>query len=104
MDLIQEDIHYEWRRMTYWVRIHIKYENAQSVVLVCASQNYISDYFKLTAPVKETDTKAWLEDVLRDLKEEGDSLLQQKVNYKVYAYSPEGKKNGLEFLQNEVTP
>lgn len=104
MEFIQEDVHYEAIRMTYWVRIHVKSENKQSVVLVCASQNYISDLFKLNNPIEETDKKAWIQKVLADLKEEGEALLNHDVNYKVYAYSDEGHKNGLEFLMNEVTP
>ena len=104
MDLIQEDIQYEFLRMTYWVRVHLKSENRQSVVLVCASKNYISDYFHLTAPIQEIDKKAWMKKILKDLEQKGESLLEKDVNYKVYAMTDEGYKNGLEFLQNEVTP
>ena len=104
MDLIQEDIQYEFLRMTYWVRVHLKSENRQSVVLVCASKNYISDYFHLTAPIQEADKKAWMKKVLVDLKQEGEVLLEKDVNYKVYSLTNEGHINGLEFLQKEVTP
>jgi len=105
MNLIQEDIHYEAKRMTYWVRVHVTFESSrQSVVLVCASKNYISDYFHLTAPIQEVDKKAWMKKVLADLEKEGEILLENDVNYKVYSLTNEGYKNGLEFLQNEVTP
>jgi len=104
MNLIQEDIQYEFLRMTYWVRVHLKFENRQSVVLVCASKNYISDYFHLTAPIQEADKKTWMKKVLADLKQEGEILLEKDVNYKVYSLTDEGYINGLEFLQKEVTP
>src|SRR3989338_10054055 len=104
MNLIQEDIQYEFLRMTYWVRVHLKFENRQSVVLVCASKNYISDYFHLTAPIQEADKKAWMKKVLADLEKEGENLLENDVNYKVYSLTNEGHINGLEFLQKEVTP
>ena len=100
MNLIQEDVYYEAKRMTYWVRVHVTFEsNRQSVVLVCASKNYI-----LTAPIQEVDIKAWMKEVLKDLEREGEILLENNVNYKVYSLTDEGYKNGFEFLKNEVTP
>jgi len=91
--------------MTYWVRVHVTFEsNRQSVVLVCASKNYISDHFHLTAPIQEVDIKAWMKEVLKDLEREGEILLENNVNYKVYSLTDEGYKNGFEFLKNEVTP
>ena len=105
MNLIQEDVYYEAKRMTYWVRVHVTFEsNRQSVVLVCASKNYISDHFHLTAPIQEVDIKAWMKEVLKDLEREGEILLENNVNYKVYSLTDEGYKNGCEFLKNEVTP
>ena len=105
MNLIQEDIHYEVERMTYWVRVHATFEgDRQSLILVCASKNYISDYFKLTNSIKEIDKKNWMKKVLSDLEKEGEILLNNDVNYRVYAFTEEGLKNGLEFLKNEITP
>ncbi len=104
MNLIQENIHYEVLKMVYWVRVHLTLEDRQSVVLVCASKNYISDLFKLTSPIQEADQKAWMTEVLKDLKAEGEVLLNNDVNYRVYSFTNEGRINGLEFLKNEITP
>ncbi len=107
MNFISETIHFEFNRRTYWTRITVKSDSGkQSTILVCALQNFISDHYRISAAAAQNDAeKFFREIVFPDTEREfGESDLNQKVYYKIYAATPEGQKNGLEFLQQEVTP
>ena len=105
MTFTSEDIHYEFNRGTYWTRIYVKSEDGrESIVLVCASRNFLSDHFKLHGKIEEFHKQEWLTEVIRDLEKIGDKLLETPIYLKVYATTSEGITNGMDFLKKEVTP
>ena len=77
----------------------------RTVAIIGAGRAYINDFFKIPSDkqLEEKHKKQWLERAFADLRKEFSTFEKGKVYRKVYAFSPEGKKNGLEFLK-EVTP
>lgn len=106
MNINTETIREEFNRDTYWTRIHCGSDEGdkQTIVLVCASQEYLSDKFKLRTPIEKSHLEEWLSDVVKKCENEGVGIFQKPVHYYVYANSQDGHTNGLNFLQNEVTP
>ena len=106
MVLTPENIHYEGPRRFYWTRVHVTLEDgSETVVLVGAGANYISDHFRVPGnqELQQTQIDAWLQEALVDIAA---STLDaaQSVYYKIYAQTPEGQANGFKFLSEEVTP
>src|SRR5579871_6605771 len=102
-EIIAEKIHKEFNRDTFWTRILFKSEEGkESVVLVCASHEYL---FNMTGKhdFADSDLQKWVEQVIQKWDGQSD-IFRKKVHYDVYALSEEGQLNGLRFLQEEVKP
>lgn len=104
MVLEPEKIHYDFDRKTYWTRIYAKSNGRESVILVCASRNFLQDYFKLRESISDEKLKEWFVEVLKKWEVKGEKIFEQKVHYDVYSMTAEGLKNGIEFLKNEIVP
>ena len=105
MHLQPENLHYEPTRRFYWTRVHITFEDkSETVVLVGAGKNYLSDHFKIPSDkqLQEPHLKQWLDEAPADMITIPDA--SQKVYYKVYAQSQEGIIDGMKFLTEEVVP
>lgn len=106
MHIQPENLHYEGPRRFYWTRVHVTLEDgSETVVLVGAGANYISDHFRIPGnqELQQTHMDDWLQEALVDIAA---STLDgaQPVHYKIYAQSPEGQANGFKFLSEEVIP
>ncbi len=105
MNIKPEKIKEEFTKDTYWTRIHFESEDKsqKSTLLVCASREYLWDLFGARKP-EEVKIDQWLQGVIKKWESMADIIFNNKVHYDVYANTPEGSKNGLKFLKEEVTP
>ena len=107
MKITPEEIHFEFNRNTYWTRIAAESDSGRkSTILVCAPRNCISDHYRIPTMANQDDAQRFFDEVvLADIRQEFEGgELDREVYYKVYSMTPEGQQNGMEFLQNEVTP
>ena len=105
MEINKGKIHEEFDRDTYWTRIYFESEDKKykSTVLACASWEYFMDTNRVNEITKR-HLEEWREKVIKEYESLGDKIFDKKVHYGVYAQTPEGKINGLEFLQKEISP
>lgn len=105
MKIVKESVKDEFRRDTYWSRIHFESDNGESkaTVLLCASHQYLWDLYH-AKKLEEVKILEWYESVVKKWVAAGDVVFTKPVHYDVYANTQEGVDNGLNFLRNEVTP
>jgi len=88
----------DFARDTYWFKMRYIDENRKAVILVCASWEYLSDYYKVTSlKVKHLDD--WRMRTILIWQKKNNTIFGKKIHYDVYANTEEGKRNGLEFLK-----
>jgi hypothetical protein len=100
MKIVREKIKENIDRDIYWTRIYFESEdkNRKSKVLACASWEYILDSNRIKE-IKDIHIDNWREIVIKKWESLGDDIFNEEVHYDVYANTPEGKINGLEFLK-----
>ena len=107
MDLLSEEIYYESTRRFFWTRVYVIEPDGshRTVAIIGAGRAYINDLFKIPSSkqLEEKHKQQWLEGVIADLRKEFKTFEKGKIFRKAYAFSAEGFKNGLEFLE-EVAP
>lgn len=96
---IREDIN----RDIYRARVYFESDDRKhaSTVLACASWEYILDSNRINE-VEAKHLNQWLEEVIKKWRSFGDKIFEKERHYDVYANTPEGEVNGLEFLQKEI--
>lgn len=93
------EYHYEINRLTHWWRVYLGDPNKPTILLISASKTYLDDAFKVDS--LNTDLTPWVEKVVSDWLDDND-LYMQPVHYLVFANFPDGYKNGIDFLKNEI--
>lgn len=103
MKIEKQELREDFSRDTYWTRIYFSSddEKRRSVILVCASEEYLEDLFKVNKLTK-IQLEEWLKKVIEKWEGLGENVLNKKVHYDVYANTPDGEQNGLVFLINEI--
>lgn len=105
MKIDKKSLREDFSRDTYWTRIHFESDDQKkrSTVLICASQEYLEDFFH----VRELDKiqlDQWLQNIIKKWESLDDKIFEKEIHYDVYANTPEGVANGSKFLQEEVKP
>jgi len=69
-------------------------------VLACASHEYLFDLYKLPGDqqLSTEQTDIWQESVITKWSKLGNELFLKDTHYDVYANTPEGEANGIDFL------
>lgn len=103
MLIVTQKIENDFHRDSHWTRIYLKSDDnqKQSVVLICASHEFLEDELKTNIYTQEQLTN-WFEGVAANWSSKGESVFDKSVHYVVYAMSDEGYKNGEAFLRSEV--
>ena len=98
-------MHEDSNRDNYWSRIYFESYDQQkkSVVLICASREYLWDIFR-ARNFEEVKLEQWFKNVIKKWESLGEEIFKKEIHYDVYAETPEGEINGLEFLEKEITP
>lgn len=99
-----EKINEEFNRDTYWSRIHIKEKDSskKATILVCASWEYLSDFYGVVN-ITDEQVSEWYNKVVDYWAKKGDNVFKKAIYYDVYANTEEGKINGFNFLK-EIRP
>ena len=94
---LKEDFH----RDTYWTKIDFKSDDGlrTSTVFVCASYEYLSDLFKEVKLNNKEVNKWYKKEIIRHWEDVGNQIFKKSTHYDVYATTPDGKDNGLNFLK-----
>ncbi len=105
MKIIKEKIREDFKRDTYWTRIHFESEDKKnkSTVVTCASWEYIMDINGVN-DVRTIHLNQWLKSVTKKWESLGEGIFDKSIHYDVYANTDEGKENGLKFLKKEIKP
>ena len=103
MNITKKRVKEDFNRDTYWTRIHFESDDKkhESTVLVCASWEYLMDTNRINE-VKDNHLDQWREAVIRKWNSLGNKIFNKKVHYDIYANTPEGEINGLEFLKTKT--
>jgi hypothetical protein len=95
-------IKYDDSRDTYWAKVKItsEKEDKATMLLFCASYEYVGEELKIT---NEEKIRKWFNnDILKNLTEKGDVIFRKPYHFDVRAVTSEGYTNGLTFLQNQL--
>lgn len=102
MKIIKGAIKEDFNRDLYWARIVFlcNDETKKTSVLVCASEEYLMDLYKLAGTKKlgQEHFNKWLDIVIAKWSELNDKLFEKDVHYDVYANTQEGEANGIDYL------
>ena len=104
MKIEKEKIREEFKRDTYWTRIHFESDDGKrkATVLTCASWEYLLDTNRVNK-LRAEHLNQWLDFVVKKWTSRGDDIFTQEIYYDVYTNTEEGKENGLQFLKEEVS-
>lgn len=106
MKILRGSIKEDFSRDLYWTRIIFLTddESNKTSVFACASLEYLEALYRLTGGVQiaQKHLDEWSKNVVKKWSALGDDILKQDVHYDVYATTPEGEANGLDFLLAKV--
>lgn len=93
-------------RDLYWTRVVFtsRGKTKKTQVFACASREYLEDCFKITNShlLDEKHLNKWVDNVIKKWSSLKSRLFKQDVHYDIYANTPEGEANGLDFLLKKV--
>lgn len=100
------ELHEDFSRDTYWARVFLESDDGRkrTTLLTCASHEYLWDLFKSNKFTMDDVRDVWLKKVIDRCISAGDSTFNTKVLRYVYAMTDEGRENGMEFLEREISP
>lgn len=102
MKIKKTKIEEDFNRDIFWTKIIIQSNDNKktSVILICASWEYLCDFNKVNR-VKKYHIELWLDGALKEI-EKNKKVFSKKVHYIVNANTEGGKKNGLKFLKEKA--
>lgn len=106
MKIIKGKIVEVFERDLYWTRIVFinEDESQKSQVLACVSYEHLMDSCRIgnRDDLAKADFTQWQENVINKWTSLGGDLFNQDIHYDVYANTPEGEANGLDFLMSKA--
>jgi hypothetical protein len=102
MKIIKGTIKEDFNRDLYWTRVVFLSddEKKRTQVLVCASEEYFRDLYRLSGNQKldQAHFDSWLDSVITKWSKFGERLLERDIHYDVYATTQDGEANGIDYL------
>ena len=93
-------------RDLFWVKIFFEEESIDSKtrVFACAPQEYFEELHHLPGGQKITEQQLddWVDSVVEKWSKLGQDIFSQDTHFDVYYSTPEGEKNGLNFLLKQM--
>lgn len=98
--------HEDFHRDLYWTRVLFisDDEKKRSQILTCSSVEYWHQKWGVPMGEKVSEEKAnqWVDQVVNKWSKLGEEIFNQDKHYDVYATTPEGEANGIDFLLKEI--
>lgn len=89
-------------RDIYWARIYFTDDSQKrSVVLLCASCEYLWDHFN-SSKIDEERLQSWFQEKIEKWKVLNDKIFDKPIYYDIYATSDEGRYNAFKFLEEKI--
>lgn len=106
MNIIIGSVKEDFSRDLFWTRIVFRSddEKEKTQILVCASQEYLEDLYKLSGGqgLNQEHFDKWLQSVVEKWKKLKNSLFEKDVHYDVYSNTEKGEANGIDFLLTKL--